>query len=308
MPARRHADPPALDPRLDDLPFQRRFREAAEAKGVTTVRQLARLPPESLVSVKRSTMVDEARAILERFFGHTWEELLVMEKLPEAVSIATPTTWDELRFSLSADLRAVRLEALVLPSIMQTVIERQGIRTLGELAQRSEAQLSAEPRLGRLTVRRTFVAVTRFVRAFVPAPVEGPGLLDLWKMRLDHLTPRQREVIRLRAGLDGPALGIHAAALRMGLSRSAASTFQVAGVERIARDYAWMAEVRARFLAGLPWPGVALATLAKDPWWKEMAALPRALSFFSKTVLQEASVLDIGGELYLVRWSRPTQH
>ena len=51
---------PALDPLLDDLPFTRRVREMAAAKGAVTLRQLARIPP-TVWRRSGSTTVADAR-------------------------------------------------------------------------------------------------------------------------------------------------------------------------------------------------------------------------------------------------------
>jgi hypothetical protein len=69
------------DPRLDELPIPTWVRQRAAAKGITTLRQLARVPPQELINspADRSATLAETRVILERFLGRTWEELAAVE-------------------------------------------------------------------------------------------------------------------------------------------------------------------------------------------------------------------------------------
>ncbi len=132
------APAPVLDPRLDDLPFTHRIREMAAAKGVSTLRQLARTAPRDLVAAPHllSATVEDARVILERFLGRTWEELAALSP-PRPVRFAAsrlPTGWDELRLVLPERLRAVSLEALGLPTAIDKHARTARLRTLGDLA------------------------------------------------------------------------------------------------------------------------------------------------------------------------------
>ena len=47
---------------------------------------------------------------------------------------------------------------------MQTYVARRGLTTLGELCRQSETHLLSGERVGRITVRRTFLAVVAFAR------------------------------------------------------------------------------------------------------------------------------------------------
>ncbi|MFT3771405.1 MAG: DNA-directed RNA polymerase subunit alpha C-terminal domain-containing protein [Minicystis sp.] len=168
---------PVLDPRIDALPFRHFVRQWAAAQGITTLRQLARVPPASLLAdrsaLATSTEVAHARGLIEHFLGRTWEELVAREEPREPPRIEggsrRPVCWDELRLVLPEALRARRLSEIALPARMQTCAERAGIATLGELAERSEEQLMEVPRLGRLTIHRTFLAIRAFSE-HPPAP------------------------------------------------------------------------------------------------------------------------------------------
>src|ERR1700678_3988065 len=104
-------DPWVLDPRLEDLPFPRLIVERAAAGGATTLRQLARIPPSELVG-PASSLLAQARAILERYLGRTWEELAAVVPAPgdpprRVATPRVPTCWDELRLVLPLGLRSV---------------------------------------------------------------------------------------------------------------------------------------------------------------------------------------------------------
>jgi hypothetical protein len=164
------AGDPALDPRLDDLPFLRFVHDWAAARGITTVRQLARVRPTELVAnpaqAATSSVVAHTRAILERFLGRPWEQLAA-DQVPAGPprlghGARRPASWDELRLVLPERLRALPLDDVDLPAPMRTYAGRQALTTLGALAQRSEAVLLQAAHLGRLSVHRTFLAVLAF--------------------------------------------------------------------------------------------------------------------------------------------------
>jgi hypothetical protein len=173
------AEDPALDPRLDDLPFRRFLHDWAAARGITTVRQLARVHPTELAAnpaqAATSSVVAHTRAILERFLGHPWEVLAAAGApggpRPLGHGPHEPAGWDELRLVLPERLRALPLHEVDLPTVMRTYAEREALTTLGELARRSEAVLLQAAHLGRLSVHRTFLAV-RALAAGRPNPVK----------------------------------------------------------------------------------------------------------------------------------------
>ncbi len=164
-------DGPVLDPRLDELNFPVTVRRWASARGATTLRELARIPPAELTDHPDSSAVlADVRAVLERYFGRTWEELASVEAVgpaggrrPRLAEPRLPASWDELRLVLPAALRAVPLLDLDLPTRMELYAERGSLQTLGELA-RESAHLLGLQRMGRITVHRTFLAVMAYAR------------------------------------------------------------------------------------------------------------------------------------------------
>ena len=167
----RAGDGPVFDPRLDELHFPLLVRHWAEAKGITTLRQLASVPPTALTGdPDHSVTLAAVRAVLERYFGRTWEELASVggPRRPRPLEPRLPSTWDELRLVLPAALRVVPLDDLDLPARIVHYADRGGLRTLGELARESAYFLGLQ-KMGRLTVRRTFRAVVAFAeRAGTP--------------------------------------------------------------------------------------------------------------------------------------------
>lgn len=318
MSAPPNEDPWVLDPRLEDLPFPRLIVERAAAGGATTLRQLARIPPSKLLSPD-SIALAQARAILERYLGRTWEELAAVVPSPgnpprRLDGPRAPTCWDELRLVLPIALRSVRLVQIDLPDRMRTHSAKHGYETLEDLARVSEAELLETPRLGRLTVHRTFVAVTDFAEragwiATMPPPVSleevdaDPALLDAWKVYLDALPPDPRRAMRLHAGLDGRRPETYGAiGALLGVSPAAARRLDAQAVDILTANKPWMTSVRARFARALRTPRVPLASLAKDRWWSGIVAVPHALDYFGERVLGgEACVLDLDGQAYLAR-------
>jgi hypothetical protein len=88
----------------------------------------------------------------------------------------------------------------------------------------------------------------------------------------------------------------------MGISGGRAYRLDAQARGILLQHRAWIAEVRARFAAALHEPKIRLARLARDPFWAEIVLLPQALDYFAESVLEEASVVDEGSQLYLVRW------
>ncbi len=135
-------------------------RQWAAELGATTLRQLARVDPKDILASHPDATVwlDALRAIVERLFGRPWEELAAHDVLP-APAPRRPTRWDELRLVMPDALHARLLAELELPSYMVKYVRREGLVTVGQLAQRSEAQLNAAQNLGRGFIHKTFKAV-----------------------------------------------------------------------------------------------------------------------------------------------------
>jgi len=161
--ARRRIEPAwvlRVDPSLDDLPIPVLARQWAKERGATTLRQLARVDPKDILAVHpdATAWLDAMRAVLERLFGWEWEELAALDVLPRP-SPRRPTRWDELRLVLPDMLYGTLLEEIELPHYMEKYVRREGLVTLGQLAGRSEARLSAAQNLGRGSIHKTFKAV-----------------------------------------------------------------------------------------------------------------------------------------------------
>jgi len=218
-----------------------------------------------------------------------------------------------------------------------TFAERQGFKTLGPLAQFSEARLLEAGGIGRMAVRQLFRSISseatrlgyppalpapaavgpvptgrpRHVPARRPTPVLVPnvtrtrseGLLEGWQRRLAVLPPEPRRSMELLAGLDGShRLTFAGAGAEMGVTGARAHQLDERARARLSRDTAWMEEVRGRFAAALAQPRVRLARLAGDGFWAEIVLLPPSLDYFAESVLEVASVIEVDRKLYLARW------
>ena len=160
---RRRAEPAwvlRVDPSLDELPLFVLARQWAAERGATTLRQLARVDPAEIVAAHPGADVwlEQMRGLIENLFGRRWEDLAALDVLPTPAP-RRPTRWDELRLVLPDALHGKLLEDVALPPFMQNYVRREGLVTLGQLAQRSEGQLSAGRHLGRASIHRTFKAV-----------------------------------------------------------------------------------------------------------------------------------------------------
>jgi hypothetical protein len=322
------APPPVLDPRLDELPLPLLLRRWAAAKGITTLRQLARIPPQELLVTRAqdSTTLARTRAVLERFLGRRWEELASVEAPGDEPPVSRrPAGWDELRLVLPEPLLSLSLSEIYLdlPPRIVTFAEREGMKTLGELTQRSEAQLLAAGKIGSLSVRRAFrsvleLAKRRGVPVAMPPPASirtgprpahadpgPPGLIDAWRSAMEELPPNLRTVMSLRAGLDGRPLARRDVAVWQGVPPARVRTEELRASALLARGAAWVEDARTRFEAALREGPVPLNELAQAPWWAGAVALPDALDYFGEMVLEgQARVLDVDGEQRLVPGTR----
>src|SRR5262245_32588703 len=91
-----------------------------------------------------------------------------VEAPSEPSAVLKLRSWDELRAALPEPSRAILLDDLDLPPRINAFVARHGLRTLGDLADRSQAELVGERYLGRLSVHRLFVSIRgRLARAGV---------------------------------------------------------------------------------------------------------------------------------------------
>ncbi len=199
------------------------------------------------------------------------------------------------------------------------------MKTLGELAQRSEEQLLAAEGVGRMSVRRLFrtvLAISSSMEAVrvampppasirpgpsaVPAGSDAPGLLGTLRSAMNELPPELRLVVGLRAGLDGRPLTHREVATWQGVPHARIRREELRAVALMVRQGGgWVDDAAGRFEEVLRRGPVPLPELAGDAWWAGVVALPEALDYFGEMVLEgQARVLDVDGELRLVQGTR----
>jgi hypothetical protein len=261
-----------------------------------------------------------------------------------ATAPAVPRSWDALRIAVPVRYRVLFLTDLHLPPRILGYAERIGLRTLGDVTRLSEAELLGAHGLGRLSVHQMFKRVRHilssgdvdFAAPEVDAGAEAEvdalreaerardealreaervrdearrrlaatGLLESWRALLLELAPVPRMVLTLRAGLDGSTVHLRSIGATLGCSRERVRRIETIALEALRREGAWLAEVRARAGSALSGGAVPLATLAAEPWWTGIVALPDAIDYLGERLLAgEVRVVSLSGEAHLARCS-----
>jgi hypothetical protein len=200
------------------------------------------------------------------------------------------------------------LDEVPLTARLRNYMEREGLKTLAELAKRSAAELQDAPNLGRKSVKDLFEAVTSFrERAEARARLAQTGLLASWKGLLQEQEAVPRMVLTLRAGLGGRAEKLQQIGDTLGITRERVRQIEARLVESLGREGVWLRAVRARVDQALPGGAVPLSLLAGDPWWAGIVALPEALDYLGERIFGDAiRVIDVDDVPYLARCSQET--
>jgi hypothetical protein len=314
---------------LADVRLPTRMARWASRQGLSTLRELARISPEALRGERnlgRRSLAD-TRAVIEKHLGVPWAVLSAgtAAEVPPATYAAegdAPPVFPDLA-----------LADLDLPTRMAYWVHRKGLTTLRELARFTPAALLAEWNLGRLSIKQTravlephfgcsweraagvrsVASVRREAMALAAQQLAarqealaGMPLLDAWRSVLEELGERERTVVSARAGLGGHVERLAAIAARLGLPLGTTKSIELRAVAGLRRRRAWLVAARARVEAALSHRGGAtpLSTLAEDPWWTGIIALPHALDFLGRRVLEGAChVVSVEDRGYLARCS-----
>jgi hypothetical protein len=297
---------------LDAVVVPARISYYAYSKGIQTLRELARIPPEKLLAkphLGRLTIA-QTRAVIERRLGAAWEDLAGVTHAEEtaAPDPATATRWDELRVALPEALRAAALDDFRLPARVRSYAAREGLHALGELAARSSAELLAARNFGRRSVSRLVQAVRDHMTcAGAVDDLAGQGLVEAWRALLLRMDDRWRTVLAEHSGLGGHRALLDAITAKLGRSLSTVRRFEARALAELRHERAWLAAVQARADNALQDGAVPLAALARDPWWAGIVALPQALDYFGERLLGGAvRVVKVGDQLYAARCTQST--
>lgn len=311
----------ALAVPLDTLPLPSRLAAVAERKGLVTVADLVRITPRDLLgehSLGRKSIHD-GRKILERMLGCSWEQaaLLLSRSAPEAVDplmIGTdggiapamepdPNDWDVVRKSLPDVIRASPLEDIDLPRRVRAYAHHQKLETVADLATRSVLDLLAAGKLGRAAAPQIVHALGVYAERIEAGRLYAEaGLLESWQGLLQNQEAVRRLVLTRRAGFNGQREKLHSIGDMLGVSRERVRQLESRVIQDLSRERGWLDEVRRRFDAVLRDGAVLLDTLAADPWWAAIAALPEALDYFGERMLDGAArVVEVNEQCYLAR-------
>ena len=297
---------------LTQLKLPTRILNWARMKNITSVAQLARIPPHELLSERnlgRKTIAG-ARAALEPALGCTWEHAACNSAVEGGTADAAkdphaPADWDEMRRALPESLLACPLDELDLPQGVFFHLKRAGLSTVADLAARSMAQLIIMGRLRRASIPALIQALRAHIdRTEMARRKAEAGLIPSLTWLLERQEPVRRMVLARRAGLGGSPETLQAVADALGVSRERARQLEAGALKNIARERTWLAEVRRLFDSALFNGSVALDQLALDPRWTGAVEAPATIDYIGEKILGGAArVLDINDRLYLARCS-----
>lgn len=306
------AEPSATpgDVLLNDLRLPPRVTTWAERQGISLLSQLAAVTPMTLLGVRNlgRLSVVRTRRIIEAHFRVPWEEL--SERVADGVIIAQPTVgrggWEALRGSMPEALRAADLADVDLPARARQAVERAGLRTVADLLARPLDELRTMEGLGARTAEHLLGVVVAFeARAPARRALVDTGLLASWRALLLEQQPVPRMVLTLRAGLGGRTETLHVLGEMLGVSREWVRQIEARAIGALRREHLWLRALRDRGSAALASGMAPLASLAGDPWWAGIVALPEALDYLGERLLDdEVRVIDVDGDLLLARCSQ----
>ncbi len=313
---------------LDALSLPTRLQSWADRKGLGTLADLARIPPRDLLperNLGRKSIFD-ARTAIEARLGCTWEEaallLATMDRsgtasVPDGAEPGSGTAvhegaaasppglesddWDVFRSSLPDALRATSLDAVDLPARVRTYSRAEKLETVGELATRSRRDLLAVKSMGRATFSRLVPALrAHMARVEAGRQRTDAGFLESWKGLLQEQDAVRRLVVTLRAGFGSRRETLQAIGEMLGVSRERARQLEGYVIQDLRRERAWLDEVKRRIEAAMKDGAVSLESLAADPWWSAVVAVPEALDYFGERLLDSAvRVIEVDEVRYL---------
>ncbi len=299
------ATAPPADVPLNAVQLPTRMYNFADRKGITTLRALAAIAPYDLHGERNlgRTSIAQTRIVIEETFGMRWEELAALP-LPGGAAPALRRTrrWDAMRTALSPEVGAIAIDGLAVTARVRSYAAAEGMRTVADLASRSEAELLASPNFGRGSVQSLVAAV--FARTSPPRRLPpGINLVTSWRAVLDQLDPVDRTIAVRRSGLDGPKETGEAIAKTLGHPHSYAFQRESKAIDRLSRQTTWVEGIHARAGAALGEGGaIALDVLAGDPWWAAAVARPEALAYLCEKILRGAfHVVRVEERAYLAR-------
>jgi len=269
----------------------------AHRHGLTTVDDLARVPPTTLlfeVPIRRGS-VQDTRAALEGMLSLPWEQLSSpIEREPSI------RWWDRWRATLGPWQRTIPLADVDLPKVVRHYAEAHGLRTVGDLAALDQSHWFGVEGVGVRLLSELAGLLAAHVAARDPEPWGAFGsLLDELEASLDQLEPALRMVATRRAGLRSPPESARRAAELLGVERSVHDDLERRAVTAL-RDAPWAERARVEALRAVHVGPIPLRVLARCPWWERADRQVAALRFLLGPVLStETRLADVLGDLWL---------
>ncbi len=294
-PPRPETDP--LDTQLASLSLPTRMANWIDAHELTTVRELVSLAPSELLAERNlgRGSIGETRAIIEQLLGAPWESFLTNTPTegPQPPA-APPGSWDALRLQLNDEQKSALLSDIELPARVRTYVETQKLVTLGELAERSAATMTASPNLSRRSVADLPPAINEhFARVERDRAIVAQGLFEGFRTLVQQEEPMLRIIVTRRSGMAGEAETLQSLGDTFGITRERIRQLEAKVARGLARRL-WGREVAARVRGAIAGGAVPLAALAKDAWWSSAAERPEVLHYIVETVLD--------GFAYVIEW------
>jgi hypothetical protein len=314
--------PSEEDTSIDVLPT--RMRNWADAHGVETLGALARIPPDELMGQRNlgRLTIHQTRKIIEARLGVRWEDVSSSGP-PEKITAKVRPPGRDPKGQPLAPGEDVSLDDLRLPTRMRNWADRHGIESLRALARIPPDELLEERNLGKTSIQQTRAIIEAYLgipwtgerpqpsaeeaadAALAAAQRErrreallGASFLEGLRMLVAELPQNERVVLEACTGLVGPARSREDLARRFVVQVPAIHRWLRVGAGRLRHETSWFNAVRERVAQALPDGAVLLETLAADPWWAEIAALPETLDFFAGWLLDH-HVIEVEGRRYL---------
>lgn len=264
---------------LDDLGLPVRIVNAANARGLYTLREFLSLPPAAFTTernIGRKTLSETERAIL-RTLGSSWQDAWSKLKGPATRTSlpppapgpregeTAPARW--ARLALYPRLASLTVVELPLPTRMKNHAAREHIVSAADLVTRSWASLLQTDQLGCGTMHKSLeVLEAALVTASLPDPlVTSEHWRAAMSLCLAELEGDLRPILTRRAGLAGELPTLAQLGEELGVSRERIRQKEERAKERIRTRLARM-PFRDR-LAALVRDPLTLVTDLDDPFF-----------------------------------------
>lgn len=249
---------------LASLALPARMQNVAARLGLTTVGDLARVHPASLLledGFGQKTLA-ETRALLEPVLGMRWEDAASHEEDAdddEDVRIVSgmldPSVlgWDGLAVVLPEPLRARAVLDAPLPPRLVSYAVATGLATVGALVKVRRAEIERAPSIGKRTLLDATAMLLRLRAALAE---QGPVVAAEWRRYLVEtlatLPVRERTILGQRIGLVGPPPTLAELAETLGVSRERVRQIEGALLAKIRREAAWVSPLAEALRAVCP--------------------------------------------------------